>query len=51
MVKVVFNEQESTSGARPDDNGFVKWAVDLAPGGRRKIVLRYAVKKKKSVDG
>ena len=50
QVVVEFDASESTSGSTPDENGFIKWSLELPPGGRDTVRLRYTVKKRKNVD-
>ena len=50
QVVVEFDASESTSGANPDENGFITWDLELPPGGRETVRLRYTVKKRKNVD-
>ena len=41
----------TTDKAKPDNNGFVKWKVELAGFGRKTIDLRYIVRKHNDVVG
>jgi uncharacterized protein (TIGR02231 family) len=51
QVRVRFEAEESTPGARPDDDGFVRWKVNLPPGGTKTITMCYRVEKRKDVTG
>lgn len=50
-VVIVPDEDETTDGARPDQNGFVEWAVRLEGHQRTTLSLKYALKKHQDVQG
>jgi hypothetical protein len=50
-VRIAFDAEKSTPGARPDADGFVTWSVTLPAGGQAERKLRYALEKTKEVVG
>jgi hypothetical protein len=50
-VEITFDEKKTTPKAKPDEDGFVKWTVDLPARGRASLELRYVVKRHKDVVG
>ena len=50
-VKIQLDGDETTDGKKPDDNGFVKWRVDLAARGYERVQLCYQLKKHEDVRG
>jgi hypothetical protein len=48
-VKVTVLSEESTDHVAPDEHGFVRWAVTLAPYGRRSLSLRVSDKRASDV--
>ncbi len=50
-VKILFDPDETTGDVLPDKDGIIVWNIDLEPGARKKIKLRYTLVKKKDVEG
>ncbi len=50
-VEISFDEKKTSPKAKPDEDGFVKWTVDLPARGRASLELRYVVKRHKDVVG
>jgi uncharacterized protein (TIGR02231 family) len=50
QVAVEFDASESTAASKPDEDGFIKWSVELPPGGRETVLIKYKVKKRKDVE-
>jgi uncharacterized protein (TIGR02231 family) len=50
-VQVTVDAKETSDGVKPDDDGFVKWRVKLAPFGRAYVKMRYVMKRHKDVVG
>lgn len=50
-VEVVFDEKKTIPRAKPDDDGFVRWSVELAPHTHTTLALRYVVRRHKDVVG
>jgi uncharacterized protein (TIGR02231 family) len=48
-VEIVWDVKTSTSGATPDENGFVTWEIELAPYAHQKIVSCYYLRRRKEV--
>ena len=49
VVRVV--PEKSTGGVAPDENGFVRWPLELPPGAKQAIVLRVQIKRHSDVIG
>lgn len=50
-VEVHFDEKKTSPRATPNEDGFVKWTVDLAARGRTTLELRYVIRRHKDVAG
>lgn len=50
-VKIEQHIDKTTGKKKADENGFVKWKIDLPGRGRKKLELAYTLSKKKSVEG
>lgn len=50
-VKVEVDPSRTTGKQRPDENGFVRWTVDLAGFGHQELELTYQLKKHEDVRG
>jgi hypothetical protein len=50
-VEVNFDEKKTSPRATPNEDGFVKWTVDLAARGRTTLELRYVIRRHKDVSG
>ncbi len=50
-VEITFDEKKTTPRARPDDDGFVRWNVELAARGRATLEMRYVIRRHKDVVG
>jgi uncharacterized protein (TIGR02231 family) len=50
-VKVEVDPSRTTGKLRPDENGFVRWTVDLAAFGHQELELTYHLKKHEDVRG
>lgn len=50
-VKIELDGDKTSSGSRPDANGFVAWKVSVPPFGHETISLAYTVKKHEDVVG
>jgi len=50
-VQVAQDVAETTGKSRADDDGFVRWNVELPASGRKELELRYAIKRHKDVVG
>lgn len=44
-------ESRTTGNVRPDENGFVRWSVELGPHAKERLVLRVAIKRHSDVIG
>ncbi|MHC5036979.1 MAG: mucoidy inhibitor MuiA family protein [Planctomycetota bacterium] len=51
QVRIVFDGDESSPGAKPDENGFVAWEVQISPGGTAEKKLHYRIEKHHDVAG
>lgn len=50
-VKIEQQLKKTTDKVEPDEHGFLRWQVELAPRDRKTICLEYLVSKKKNVEG
>ena len=50
-VKIELDRRKTTDGAAPDDNGVITWDVDLGAFERRRLELRYTLRKHGDVSG
>ncbi len=50
-VEIHFDEKKTSPRATPNNDGFVKWNVELAARGRATLELRYVVRRHKDVMG
>jgi len=50
-VEVSFDAGKTKPSAKPDEDGFLRWMVDLAPRGRTTLELRYVIKRHRDVAG
>ncbi|MEZ4380881.1 MAG: mucoidy inhibitor MuiA family protein [Nannocystaceae bacterium] len=50
-VKIELDRRKTTSGAAPDDNGILTWDVDLGAFERRRLELRYTLRRHGDVSG
>jgi uncharacterized protein (TIGR02231 family) len=50
-VQVAHDAKETTDGAKPDADGFVRWDVTLSARGRKELELAYVLKHHKDVVG
>ncbi len=50
-VKILFDPDFTTGNILPDKNGILVWRLELEPGERKKITLRYTLEKKKDIEG
>jgi uncharacterized protein (TIGR02231 family) len=51
QVEIRPDPKETTGGRTPDKDGFVTWDVQFSPYAQETLKLRYAVKKRKDVQG
>lgn len=50
-VKIEVDAEETHEGRLPDDDGFVRWLVELAPMSRERVRLRYTLRRHGDVVG
>ncbi len=50
-VKIDFSRKETTEGKCPDEQGIVRWQVELGPFERRRLQLRYTLRKHDDISG
>ena len=50
-VKIEVERRQTTDAKQPDGDGLLNWSVTLPPAGRKRVVLRYSVKKHSDVQG
>ncbi len=50
-VEVTFDEKKTSPRASPNEDGFVKWTVDLAARSHATLELRYVIRRHKDVSG
>lgn len=50
-VEIKTDTKHTSGGQLPDDNGFVKWSMDLRPMARESVRLRYTMKRHQDVVG
>jgi uncharacterized protein (TIGR02231 family) len=50
-VEVSLDAKETTDGVKPDEDGFVKWDVNVGAFGRAYLKMRYLVRRHKEVVG
>jgi len=50
-VKVAVDNSKTTDAIEPDEQGFLSWRVELPPFERKKLELRYSIKRHRDVVG
>ncbi|MGE0790409.1 MAG: hypothetical protein AB7S26_32330 [Sandaracinaceae bacterium] len=50
-MKIEMDEEATTGRRAPDRDGFVRWAIELAPRARERVKLRYTVRRHSDVSG
>lgn len=51
QVEIALDGKQTTDGVKADENGFVRWKVELGPRERKTLKLVYQLKRRKEVVG